>query len=73
MKVAVQGYHAGKAWPGCAFVLEWNLPFQNPGSATALRHIQAIMCVYVHIRLILHVLMITLLMYVHTSNNLYIF
>ena len=20
--------------PGCAFVLEWNLPFQNPGSAT---------------------------------------
>ena len=38
-----------------------------------LRHVQAIMCVYVHIRLILHVLMITLLMYVHTSNNLYIF
>ena len=22
--------------PGCAFVLEWNLPFRNPGSATAL-------------------------------------
>ena len=21
--------------PGCAFVLEWNLPFRNPGSATA--------------------------------------
>ena len=20
--------------PGCAFVLEWNLPFRNPGSAT---------------------------------------
>ena len=34
MKLAVQGYHAGKAWPGCAFVLEWNLPFRNPGSAT---------------------------------------
>ena len=21
---------------GCAFVLEWNLPFRNPGSATVL-------------------------------------
>ena len=33
MKVAVHGYHAGIR-PGCAFVLEWNLPFRNPGSAT---------------------------------------
>ena len=32
MKVAVHGYQVR---PGCAFVLEWNLPFQNPGSATA--------------------------------------
>ena len=23
--------------PGCAFVLEWNLPFRNPGSATGIR------------------------------------
>ena len=30
MKVAVHGYRAGC----CAFVLEWNLPFRNPGSAT---------------------------------------
>ena len=33
MKVAVHGYNAGKAC--CAFVLERNLPFRNPGSATA--------------------------------------
>ena len=33
MKVAAHGYHAGR--PGCAFVLEWNLPYRNPGSATA--------------------------------------
>ena len=33
MKVAAHGYHAGLR-PGCAFVLEWNLPFRNPGSAT---------------------------------------
>ena len=35
MKVAVHGYRAGIR-PGCAFVLEWNLPFRNPGSATGM-------------------------------------
>ena len=38
MKVAVHGYHAGIR-PGCAFVLEWNLPFRNPGSATVLGYV----------------------------------
>ena len=35
MKVAVHGYNAGIR-PGRAFVLEWNLPFRNPGSATGM-------------------------------------
>ena len=26
--------------PGCAFVLEWNLPFRNPGSATVDVHVR---------------------------------
>ena len=35
MKVAAHGYiSCMQVRPGCAFVLEWNLPFRNPGSAT---------------------------------------
>ena len=37
MKVAAHGYiSCMQVRPGCAFVLEWNLPFRNPGSATAM-------------------------------------
>ena len=35
MKVAVRGAVIMQVRPGCAFVLEWNLPFRNRGSATA--------------------------------------
>ena len=35
MEVAAHGYII-QVRPGCAFVLEWNLPFRNPGSATVI-------------------------------------
>ena len=31
--------------PGCAFVLEWNLPFRNPRSTTGM----CVLCVRVHV------------------------
>ena len=37
--------------PGCAFVLEWNLPFRNPGSATDNKHIHTYTHVYIHIHI----------------------
>ena len=39
--------------PGCAFVLEWKLPFRNPGSTTG-----KYVCTYVAMHIVLHTVVI---------------